>query len=296
MEHNLIDKVRRMSEYLDDEAIARALKLTPESVRDILEGKAEIIQQDIPDQNAPVIHVSSVKTTYRQKIISVMRSKGGVGCSVIALGLAYLLSKEIKVLLIDLNFNTGGGDLSYYLNLQEYPHSGILKDSLQPCVIRVEPQFDVLQAPKTNMDKNKVDEIINLARQDYDAVVLDLPNKNDDTFVKKTLWLSNTLVAVTSGIEMELARLAIALRELHHKDIIVVVNKNPIHQEIRDIFVDRKIIRIENDYSLDKVFEKCDLPGMKCVFMRGVREIVDVLFERQHEGILTSIWREFSHF
>jgi len=291
MEHNLIEKVRRMSEYLDDEAIARALKLTPESVRDILEGRAEIFQQDIPDQNAPVIHVSSVKTSYRQKIISVMRAKGGVGCSVIALGLAYLLSKEIKVLLVDLNFATGGGDLSHYLNLQEHPHMGVLKNNLHPCVISIEPQFDVLQAPKTNMDKNKVDEIISLARQDYDAVVLDLPNQNDDTFVKKALQLSNTLIAITSGIEIELARLAIALRELHHKDIIVAVNKSPIHQEIRDIFVDRKIIRIENDNSLDKVFEKCDLPGTKSVFMRGVKEIVDVLFERQQEGILKALFK-----
>ena len=286
---DLAQKVRQMSEYLDDEAIARALKITPESVRDIMEGRAEIIRQGASEQNAPVIHVSSVKTAYRQKIISVMRAKGGVGCSVIALGLAYMLSREIKVLLVDLNLAPGGGDLSYYLNLQEYPHMGVLKDNLHPCVISIEPQFDVLQAPQSITEKIKVESIINLARQDYDAVVMDLPNQSDEEVVGKALQISNTLIAVTSGMEMELVRLATTLRDLHHKDIVVAANKNPVRQEIQEIFTDHAIIKVENDNALTRALEKCDLPGEKSPFMRGMKEIMDVLFDRQQKNILKTL-------
>lgn len=284
---DVISKVRELSKYLDDEAIASALKIPVETVRDILDGKAVVEQVQTTEQSGTVIHVNSVKTAYRQKIISVLRAKGGVGCSVIALGLAYLLSKEIKVLLIDLNLSEGGGDLTYYLNLPEYPHMGLFSDDLETCVVNVEPNFYVLQAPRNvSGEKEKVGQIINLARQDYDAVVIDLPNRNEEEFVNEAMRQSNTLVAVTGGMKLELLRLGVVLNDYQRKDIIIAANRCVLPGDAEELFEGRKIITIEHDGSLRKVFERCDLPGEKSVFMRGVSKIRDVLFDREQKGIL----------
>lgn len=287
---DLTEKVRELSKYLDDEAIAQALKLTPEAVRDILEGRAEIAQVERSDYSGPVIHVSSVKTAYRQKVISVCRAKGGVGCTVIALGLAYSLSKEIKTLLVDLNLSEGGSDLSYYLNLPEYPHLGALTDNLESCVISVEPNFYVLQAPKrASAEEQEVGQIITLARQDFDAIVIDLPNSQGE-IVKEAVQQSNTIVAVTSGMASELLRLAAILGTCFRKDVIVAANRCDLPAEAREAFAGKKIIRIEHDGSLARVFEKCDLPGEKSVFMKGIGRIKDAVFDREKKGVLKTIF------
>lgn len=286
---DLVSKVRRMSEYLDDEAIADALQLTPEAVRDILEGRAEIKEIRQPDR-APVVHVSSVKTAYRQKIVSVCRAKGGVGCSVVSLGLAYSLSREIKTLLIDLNLAEGGGDLSYYLNLPEYPHMGVFRDNLEQCSINVEPNFYVLQAPRhvTN-EGEKVCRIIDLAKQDFDAVVIDLPNFHGG-FVAEAMRQSNTLVAVTSGMDLELVRLAVLLNNYSSKNTVIAVNRGELPKEASEIFSGCEIVKIEHDGSLSRTLERCDLPGEKSVFMRGIAQLKDAVFERERKGILKRLF------
>jgi len=288
---DIIKKVHELSQYLDNDAIASALKIPEETVVDILEGKANVEQiQTQENDSAPVIHVNSVKTAYRQKIISVMRAKGGVGCSVISLGLSYHLSKEIKVLLIDLNLTNGGGDLSFYLNLPDYPHLGVYKDNLLNCVIPVELNFDVLQAPNmTDNEKQKVSQIINHARQDYDAIVIDLPNRDDD-LVMTALECSNTLVAVTSDTALEIVRLATILSQYQQKNIIVTANACNLSGDAKEYFTNYETVKIEHDNSLSKILDRCDLPGEKTIFMRGIKQVGDLLFERKQKGILKSIF------
>lgn len=286
---DLVSKVREMSKYLDDEAIAEALKLTPEAVRDILEGKAEIREIRQPDRG-PVVHVSSVKTAYRQKIISVCRAKGGVGCSVVSLGLACSLSREIKTLLIDLNLAEGGGDLSYYLNLPEYPHMGVFNSNLEQCSINVEPNLYVLQAPRhISNEGEKIGQIIDLARQDFDAVVIDLPNLQDG-FAAEAMRQSNTLVAVTGGMDLELVRLAVLLSKYRSKHVIVAANRCDLPGEALEVFSDREIVKIEHDGALLRTLERCDLPGEKSVFMRGIGQLKDAVFERERKGILKRLF------
>lgn len=286
---DLVSKVRKMSEYLDDEAIAEALKLTPETVRDILEGKAEIREIRQPDRG-PVVHVSSVKTAYRQKIVSVCRAKGGVGCSMVSLGLAYSLSREIKTLLIDLNLAEGGGDLSYYLNLPEYPHMGVFNNNLEQCSINVEPNLYVLQAPRhISNEGEKIDQIIGLARQDFDAVVIDLPNFQCG-FTAEAMRQSNTLVAVTGGMDLELVRLAVLLSKYQSKHVIIAANRCELPREAMEVFADRETVKIEHDGALLRTLERCDLPGEKSVFMRGIEQLKDAVFEREKRGILKRLF------
>ncbi|AEG14453.1 hypothetical protein Desku_0853 [Desulfofundulus kuznetsovii DSM 6115] len=286
---DIVTKVRELSKYLNDEAIADALKLTPEAVRSILEGKAEVKLKQVErqDQVVPLIQVSSVETSYRQKIISVGRAKGGVGCTVVALGLAYLLSKKVRTLLIDLNFSEGGSDLSYYLNLPEYPHMGSFLGDLEQCVINLEPNFSVLQTPKhTNSKRQEIGKFINLARQDYDAVVMDLPNLQDG-LVQEAMQHSTTLVLVTSGLEPELVRLAAIAGRYQRKEVIVAVNRGSLPGEAAEAF--KKVVYIEHDDSLLKTLQNCDLPGEKTTFMHGVASIRDAIYNNDRKSILQKI-------
>lgn len=286
---DLGNKVYEMSKYLDNEAIARALKITPEAVQDILDGKAEI-QEEAPTGGGPVIHIGSVKTAYRQKVIAVYRAKGGVGATVIAIGLASLLSKEIRVLLVDFNLAEGGGDLSWYLNLPDYPHMGASRTDLEDCVVKLEPGFHVLQAPPhVTEEKERVGQILNLAKQDYDMIIIDLPNQTDG-FVAEVLGQSTTIVAVTSGLELELGRLAAALSRFQRKDIIVVANQWDLPSEAEGLFAGRTILKVEQDNTLLSVFKKCDLPREKSVFLQGVAKIRDAVFERQKKGLLQTLF------
>ncbi|MBC7092492.1 hypothetical protein H5T53_00530 [Candidatus Bipolaricaulota bacterium] len=285
---DLQSKVREMSRYLEDEAIAQALKLTPEAVRDILEGKAEIRREDSPAQG-PVIHVSSVKTAYRQRVVSVLRAKGGVGATVVAIGLALSLSREVKTLLADFTFSEGGSDLSYYLNLPDYPHMGVFAGVLDDCVVGLEPDLFVLQPPRNARgERDKVEAVIARAREDYDAVVMDLPNGDGDV-VQRALGLSNAVVAVTGGLGSELVRLAAALAGLRQKDVVLVLNRCSLPAEAREAFRGIRTVRLEHDGSLAGTLERCGLPGEKSAFMRGMAEVRDALFDRQKKSLLKSL-------
>lgn len=290
--HRLVDlqsKVHELSKYLDNDAIAQALKLTPEAVRDILEGRAEIRQEEL-SAAGPVIHVGSVKTAYRQKVVAVLHAKGGVGATVVAIGLALSLSKEIKTLLVDFTFRNGGSDLSYYLNLPDYPHMGLFGGTLEECVIDLEPGLSVLQSPRyVNGERGNIDPIIICARQDFDAVVMDLPNEDSD-LVYKALGHSNTIIAVTSGLGSELVRLAVVLAGCRQKDIILALNRCSLPAETKETFKSMKTVKLEHDGSLVAVFEKCDLPGEKSIFMRGMRQLKDAMFDREKKGALKALF------
>ncbi len=295
---DLYKKVIKLSNYLDDEAIANALKITPAAVKDIREGKADIteINQDADNDSSPVIQVNSIKTAYRQKVISIFRTKGGVGCTVTAVCLAYQLSKEIKVLLIDLNFANGGSDLAYYLNLPEYPHMGVYKagkGDLSPCVIEAEPNLHVLKPSQNSREfehqREMITEMLTYARQDYDAVIMDMPNRMEE-LEENVLRQSNTIVAVTEGMEVELARLATSLSSFQTKDIIIATNKYDLPPEAMDLFKNVRTSKLELDQSLTKTFEKCDLPREKSPFMKGIIQITDIMFDRKQKGFLKKIF------
>lgn len=274
-------KVNELSKFLDDEAIALALKLTPEAVKDIREGRVEIRETGRQAKDvSPVVHVNSVKIAYRQKIIAVCRTKGGVGATVIALGLAHHLSKELRVLLADFTFAEGGGDLAYYLNLPEYPHLGVDPSNLEACTIEVDKNFYVLQPPRhITGELKKVEQVIDQARQDYDAVIMDLPNHVDDN-IARIINQANTLLAVTGGMTAELVRLAYLLRDYQRKDIIVVTNGCTFDDDARKIFAEKKILNIKNDNTLNSVLEKCELPREKSPFMRGIAQLSDAIFDK----------------
>lgn len=292
-----MSKIKELSKLLNEEAIAEAFNLTPEAVRDIIEGKAEVEKIERPQGSGTIIQVSSVKTAYRQKVISVCRSKGGVGCTLVALGLTYLLSRELRSLLIDLSFPWGKGlpwgpgDLSCYLGLPEYPHMGIFRGVLEECVIELEPNFHVLQPPHERVDDLPgAGQLIGLARQDYDAVVLDLPNSCGNQ-VEEALRHSTTLVMVTTGLESELVRLAALAGRFRHKELFIVANMCELPPEAEEAFTGVRVFHLERDGTLLRTLLGGDLPEMKSPFMCGLSRVKDALFEREKVGVLQQLKR-----
>jgi MinD-like ATPase involved in chromosome partitioning or flagellar assembly len=130
----------------------------------------------------------------KQKIIVLAKAKGGVGSTTIGIFLSSIL-KEFSVLLIDLNFNEGGGDISYYLNIPKSPNilnflNGYSKEALDNSVIEVRENLHILQPPPTFEQSKKIELqdmycITDIAKKKYHILIVDLPNHLGD------LWLGS---------------------------------------------------------------------------------------------------------
>ncbi len=292
----LESRIKKMAEYLDAEAIAAALKLPVETVCDILDGKAEIETVPAGKPAAPaVVQVNSARVAFRQRVIAVWRAKGGVGCTAVALYLAWLLKDMLRVLLIDLNLDAGGSDLSYYLGLPEYPHLGGAGYGLETSLINVQDGFYVLQAPRRadeiKIRKGMITGIINAARPAFDVIIMDLPN-NMEEHVIEAVSNATTMVFVTTGGEQELLRIALKIVEFNKEENLLVANGSKIGAgAAREIGAD-KVVSIPWDGSLQKVLERNGHPQKGSPFMEGVEALRDILYERtgQKGGILKKLF------
>lgn len=172
---------------------------------------------------------SSVKI-FKQKIISVWSVKGGTGKTTVVKKLAEMLDKNIKILIVDLNFQDGGSDLSYMLDLPVIPHIGMwLKDkteqSLLDKIIPYKQNVFILQSPPKrslvqNINKNDIDILVKYARSSFDVIIFDLPNEYNE-IVESALEHSTKKIIVSRGFISEAKR----IKELND-DFIVFVNSN----------------------------------------------------------------------
>lgn len=275
-----------MSAYLDEEAIASALKITPEAVRDILNGQAQVEELKLPGRGTS-IQINTEKTAYRQKIIAVWRSRGGVGCTAIACHLADYLKEMMSVLLIDLNFTEGGSDLSYHLNLPEYPNMGAFSvEHPQHGILEAGKNLFVAQSPLKRYEIDKigpetVNDLITFARQNFDAVVLDLPNSETE-HVRVALNYANVLIMVIAGAVQETVRTAIKLQYYDFKDQLVVLNNNKINTiMLKNTFNIKHLVTIPHDEKLAGALEKQRLAGKKSAFGQGITRIKNILYREQ---------------
>lgn len=153
---------------------------------------------------------------YRQEFVAVWSVKGGTGKTSVVKAAAEAIPEDIKVLIIDLNFMDGGSDLSYLLGLPRIPHVGMyLRDrtraSFQQNVIKYRNNIDVLQAPPKrilvkDMNPGDVIDLFAFARSEYDTVLIDLPNEENE-LVETAVKYSSKVLLVTLGTDAELNRI-----------------------------------------------------------------------------------------
>jgi pilus assembly protein CpaE len=124
----------------------------------------------------------------RGKVLSFISCKGGAGATFIATNLGYALATEChqKVLLIDLHMQYG--DASFYLT-DKVSHStlaDIVKQSgldstvVATASLQIAPDYFLLQAPESpekaaGIQPQHIDNLLTVAIQDYDFVIVDLP-------------------------------------------------------------------------------------------------------------------------
>jgi MinD-like ATPase involved in chromosome partitioning or flagellar assembly len=128
----------------------------------------------------------------KQKIIVLAKAKGGVGSTTIGIFLSSILEK-FSVLLMDLNFGEGGGDISYYLNIPRSPNilnflNGYSTEALDNSIIQIKKNLHILQPPPTFEQSKKIELqdiycITDIAKKRYHILIIDLPNHLGD------LWL-----------------------------------------------------------------------------------------------------------
>jgi pilus assembly protein CpaE len=133
----------------------------------------------------------------RGKIISFMSCKGGSGATFLATNLGYILAAEChqKVLFIDLHMQYG--DAAFYLSSTVSHHtladiimqSGLDSSVIASAAIQVTQDFYLLQAPESpekaaGIQLQHVDNLLTVAIQEYDFVVVDLPHALDAISMK----------------------------------------------------------------------------------------------------------------
>jgi len=164
----------------------------------------------------------------RQEVVAVWSVKGGTGKTTLVKKLIDKADRKARMLVIDFNFQDGGSDLSFMLELPVIPHLGMYlkektKESFFQNLIKYKPNVSILQAPPKrsfveSITAEDVEEIIKLGRSAFDIIIFDLPNMLDE-IIDAVLVNSTKRVIVSSGLISEAKR----IKELG-KDFIVVVN------------------------------------------------------------------------
>lgn len=135
--------------------------------------------------------------TSKCKILSFVSGKGGAGATFLATNLGYLLATEAnkKVLYVDLHMQ--GGDASFYLTnvtatttIADVVKSPEL-DSMMiaAATIPIEENYSLLPSPDSpekaaGLTATNIDNLISVANQDYDFIIIDLPHTLDALTIK----------------------------------------------------------------------------------------------------------------
>jgi cellulose biosynthesis protein BcsQ len=231
--------------------------------------------------------------TIKQKVIAVIKAKGGVGSTTISIFLATLF-KDLKTLIIDLNFNEGGSDMGYYLDIPKTPNlmvftEGFDRNAFSGSILNILGNLDVIQSPPTFMQSKIIDlkDIYNLtdiARKKYDLIIFDLPN-NINEFYLGVIDLADLLVMVSDCTNGSIGRLLNLNNKYIYNELekILIINKfntaNPLKISIESL---KDYFNIENIATLkemDILISKSDFKSFEFNNYEGFKELTYIATE-----------------
>ena len=248
----------------------------------------------------------SVSQKPRAKVFSFISCKGGAGATFIAANLGYILSSEqqMKVLMVDLHLQFG--DASFYLS--DEPGLATLsdivtKEGLDSTVIataamQINENYFLLQAPDNEEESltilaRHIDNLLTIAVQDYDFIIVDLPLVID-SLVMKALDRSDEIFEVmqpTVPYMRALTKMNNLMNKLgcDPKKLKVILNRYspsidiPI-KKIEDAIQTKIDFKIANDYvavsksvNIGKPIALQDNGNIICI---NLREIADRVNEK----------------
>jgi len=291
----LVQKIREMHQYCTPEGIAAALKIPLEAVYAVLEGKPLKVENRQAGEK-PIILVKAAASSHPQKCIAIVRTKGGVGASSLAVHLANTLSDKLNVLLMDLNPN--GGDTKQYV-LDKGLHLGQTGSLV---TIRLSDDLH-FHYPK----QGDIKESIQKAKENFEAVLLDLPNMELKD-LQEIIQQCNTGIVLfdttLQGVEKLLSwQYLPALKGKY----VVVNNGRGIETSEKTL---QELVQQFNTYDIEEgiylpfspelaaAFNRGDFISRRSPYQEGVSSLVEAIFpgllnSKKNDTLFTKISRLF---
>ncbi|HLI19752.1 MAG TPA: AAA family ATPase, partial [Stellaceae bacterium] len=162
----------------------------------------------------------------KAQVITLMGSRGGVGTTTVAAGLAWCIAhlhhRSVAIVDLDLHF----GNLALSLDLVpgpglrealEYP-ARMDAPLLASAILHESPQLSVLAAEEPLVDLPQIaagaaDTLVNVLRSDCDFIIFDLPRHLED-LVRRTITVATT-VGVVTDLSLSAARDTLRLVEFN---------------------------------------------------------------------------------
>lgn len=203
------------------------------------------------------------------KIITVSSVKGGVGKTTITTNLAglYYLMKK-KVLIIDLDLYAGG--VATLLNVNNKKDIYMLVDALSnnkqvelaDYVSKYNNGIDILACPRDPRDVSKIEskyinKIFELAKHDYDIVLVDTSHSLDEVCLVAMDASYNTLFVVTNDLVdiKNMKSLVSIFKEMEKTNYKIVLNNSrDTGRDYITLFDIRNMIKGNIDYTISKNF------------------------------------------
>lgn len=295
----LVQKIREMHQYCTPEGIAAALKIPLEAVNAVLEGKPVQIENRLAGEK-PVVVVKATASTHRRKCIGIVRTKGGIGTSTLAVHLANTLSNKLTVLLMDLNPN--GGDTKPYV-LDKGLHLG---QALSLVTLRLTDNLNFYYPqPGEVKDVPRLQKTIQLAIDTFDTVLLDLPNmgqKDLQEIIRHCNAVIILLDTTLQGVEKLLSWHYLSV--LKEKYLVVnncrgiEISEKVLQQMVQqfDEYDIKEGIYLPFATELTAVFNRGDFISRRSPYQEGIFSLTEAIFpglvnSKKSDSLFTRITR-----
>jgi pilus assembly protein CpaE len=177
------------------ELLVRAMQL---GVKDVLAPAVSEAELDGAVQRVERAHGRHGGSQNAAAVVAFLACKGGAGATFIAANTAYLLASEYgrRTLLVDLDLGSADAALFVASQSSAATMADLARDVarldsslLAASVIRVLPNFDVLEAPESlegvmDVTAERVETILKLAESQYDSIVLNVGRAFDGVTVR----------------------------------------------------------------------------------------------------------------
>jgi Flp pilus assembly CpaE family ATPase/CheY-like chemotaxis protein len=230
-----------------------------------------------------------------QEVVSLWGAKGGVGRTTIAVQISRYLS-DFDVLLIDLNFKEGPGDVNAILDLPVAPHVGKLLEEkndrrhgfMEALIKPKNESFAIIQPPPTidqaeQISPDDIIELVDQARRCFQIIIIDLP-PDISPITLEAIDLSTAVLFVSDEHIGSLARVE-SIKTFVRKDIVKALVLNKFNAGLSrakefSYFLDIPLGAVISDYRYQKnkqisrdIKKDCD-----SIVNKGVEEIVEAIF------------------
>ncbi len=256
----------------------------------------------------------------RPRLIAVMNAKGGAGSSSIAVNLAAAAARRMRVVLVDLDIQSGS--LPVYLDLD--PSGGGLIDALEHAeeldpvaiegyMLRHSSGLRVLAADTQRLlthddfNERSVRRLFDVLRSTYDLVIVDVPRRLDHVSAtalavadRVGLVLQQSVVHVREA--KRLSRILTELAGIERERVIPLINRWCKREEIEEKDISRalgdaEIIRIPNDYERMRTSENTGVPialdapgsGLGKAFVSLLTDF-GLVAEKRRDGLLNGLF------